>query len=96
VAASCAEAAVPRSTASGDKTLSLWDLRSGLCTQTFYGHHNAVNHASFSVRGDTLVSSDADGIVKVWDVRMVGELRHIVTGSQRCANLRSSARCGHE
>ena len=32
-------------TASGDKTASLWDVRSGLCTQTFYGHANAVNPA---------------------------------------------------
>ncbi len=25
-------------TGSGDKTVSLWDIRTGLCTQTFYGH----------------------------------------------------------
>jgi len=27
-------------TASSDKTLSLWDARSGLCAQSFYGHMN--------------------------------------------------------
>jgi len=37
-------------TASGDKTLSLWDARSGLCEQTFYGHLNAVNHLVIAKR----------------------------------------------
>jgi WD40 repeat protein len=29
--------------ASADKTVSLWDIRTGLCVQTFYGHLNSVN-----------------------------------------------------
>jgi WD40 repeat protein len=66
-------------TASGDKTVSLWDLRTGLCVQTFYGHQNACNHAVFNLRGDTIVSCDADGIVKCWDVRVVSEFLNIDT-----------------
>lgn len=57
--------------ASADKTISLWDIRSGLCVQTFYGHLNSVNHCVFSLKGDSIASCDADGIVKMWDVRMV-------------------------
>jgi WD40 repeat protein len=45
--------------------------------QTFYGHRNAVNSVGFSLRGDTVVSGDADGVVKLWDVRMVAERRAI-------------------
>jgi WD40 repeat protein len=60
-------------TASGDKTVSMWDTRTGLCVQTFYGHGNAVNDVAFSMRGDALASCDADGVVRVWDVRMVAE-----------------------
>merc|ERR1719271_1996366 len=52
-------------TASGDKTVSMWDLRSGLCVQTFYGHANACNQAQFNIRGDTISSCDADGIGKL-------------------------------
>ena len=51
--------------ASGDKTVSVWDARSGLCVQTLYGHANSVNHLAVSNRGDMIVSSDADGAVKV-------------------------------
>lgn len=58
---------------SGDKTVSIWDIRSGLCVQTFYGHANAVNHVAFNLKGDTIVSGDADGVIKLWDVRMVSE-----------------------
>ena len=35
-------------TASSDKTVSIWDARSGLCTQAFYGHHNSCNCVAFN------------------------------------------------
>jgi len=57
----------------GDKTVSLWDIRTNLCVQTFYGHNNAVNSVKFNQRGDKIVSGDCDGICKVWDIRMVKE-----------------------
>ena len=59
---------------SGDKTVSLWDIRTNLCVQTFYGHNNAVNSVNFNLRGEVIASTDSDGIVKIWDVRMVKEL----------------------
>ena len=59
---------------SADKTLSLWDMRSNICSQTFYGHNNAVNSAVINVTGEIIASGDADGVVKLWDVRMVKEL----------------------
>ena len=34
----------------GDKTVSLWDIRTNLCVQTFYGHNNAVNSVQFNQR----------------------------------------------
>ncbi|RYG44178.1 hypothetical protein EON67_12060, partial [archaeon] len=49
------------------------DVRTGLCVQTFYGHTNAVNDVVFSLRGDAVASCDADGVVRVWDIRMVSE-----------------------
>jgi WD40 repeat protein len=58
----------------GDKTISLWDIRSNLCVQTFYGHNNAVNSVDFNLRGDSICSADSDGITKVWDVRMIKEI----------------------
>jgi sperm-associated antigen 16 protein len=58
-------------TASSDKTVSLWDARTGLSCATFYNHANSVNSVCASLDGRTLVSCDADGTIKVWDVRTV-------------------------
>jgi len=65
---------------SGDKTVSLWDIRTKTCTQTFYGHNNAVNCVNFNNRADKIVSADCDGISKVWDVRMVKEICQFDSG----------------
>jgi WD40 repeat protein len=43
----------------------------GMLGQVLYGHLNSCNHAVFNMQGDTIASTDADGIVKLWDVRMV-------------------------
>ena len=34
----------------------------------------------FNLKGDTVASCDADGIVKLWDVRVVSEFLQIDTG----------------
>lgn len=49
---------------SADKTVSIWDMRTGLTCQTFYGHINAVNDAIFSIDGRYIASCDSDGILK--------------------------------
>jgi WD40 repeat protein len=54
--------------------VSLWDARSQLCTHTLYGHHNSCNAAVFNLAGSTIASTDADGVVKLWDVRMAAEI----------------------
>ena len=66
--------------ASADKTISVWDMKTGLTIQTFYGHLNFVNDANFSISGHLIASCDSDGIVKVWDIRMVQEVLQIDTG----------------
>lgn len=46
-------------------------MRTGLTVQTFYGHLNTINDAAFSIGGQYVSTCDSDGIVKVWDIRMV-------------------------
>lgn len=67
-------------TGSADKTTSVWDMRSGLSVQTFYGHLNTINDCVFSIGGKYVATADSDGIVKVWDISMVQELLTIDTG----------------
>ena len=55
-------------------------MRTGLTVQTFYGHLNAINDTQFSIGGQYIASADADGIVKVWDIRMVQEISTIDVG----------------
>ena len=55
-------------------------MRTGLTVQTFYGHLNAINDTQFSIGGQYVASCDSDGVVKVWDIRMVQEIMNVDTG----------------
>lgn len=61
-------------TASADKTVSVWDARTGLCTQTFYGHGGSVTGIKFNCRQPRISSCDSSGVVKTWDLRHSKEL----------------------
>ncbi len=39
-----------------------------------------MNHLCFNSQGDVIVSADADGVVKLWDVRMVAEALSVDCG----------------
>ena len=54
--------------ASFDKTVKLWDIRTGECLKTFQGH-GRVNSVSISPDGTTLASGSDDKTVKLWDIR---------------------------
>ena len=57
--------------------------RSGLCAQTFYGHKNACNSIAFKPTGEQVVSTDADGTVRIWDTRKVAEIVCIAASQVR-------------
>uniref|UniRef100_A0A2K6TU40 Sperm associated antigen 16 n=1 Tax=Saimiri boliviensis boliviensis TaxID=39432 RepID=A0A2K6TU40_SAIBB len=56
-------------TGSADKSLSLWDARTGKCEQSLYGHMHSINDAIFAPRGHMIASCDACGVTKLWDFR---------------------------
>ncbi|KAF7259189.1 hypothetical protein EG68_02716 [Paragonimus skrjabini miyazakii] len=62
--------------ASADKTVVLWDVRTGICVQSLIGHKNSVNHAVFNQQGTGIASCDSAGVVRFWDLRRIGHYLH--------------------
>ena len=55
--------------ASYDRTVKLWDARSGEERQTLKGHDDSVTAVAFSPDGSTVASASDDQTVKLWDAR---------------------------
>jgi WD40 repeat protein len=53
--------------ASGDRTVKIWDAYSGACLQTLEGHSNYVSSVAFSHDSARLASASGDRTVKIWD-----------------------------
>jgi WD40 repeat protein len=72
--------------ASGDRTVKVWDATTGRLTFTLEGHTAMVYGLAYSPDGNRLASASGDGIVRVW--RLVpgrqggpldqGGLRHLL------------------
>lgn len=56
-------------TASGDKTVRLWSLKTFTSVKLFEGHTNSVLKLSFLSAGMQLASCAGDGLVKIWNVK---------------------------
>ena len=62
-----------------DKTIKLWDARSGEILRTLEGHTSGVRSVAFSPDGITLASGSRDSTIELWDVRS-GALLHTLAG----------------
>ena len=74
--------------ASGDKTLKVWDGRSGAERFTLKGHVRGVTGCAVSADGATIISASGDKTLKVWDGRSGAErftLSGHVGGVNGCA-----------
>lgn len=55
-------------TASDDKTLKVWNSRSGDMLATLRGHKNIVNSCAFSSDETKVISGSFDRTIKIWDI----------------------------
>jgi len=62
-----------------DKTLKVWDLKTGQCRATFEGHTNTVSCIAVTPDGKTVVSGSADWTLMVWDIE-TGQCRATFEG----------------
>jgi uncharacterized protein with WD repeat len=65
--------------ASTDKTVRVWDAKTGQPLHTLEGHTEYVNSVVFSAEGDRLASASGDKTVRVWDVK-TGQPLHTLEG----------------
>lgn len=54
--------------ASSDRTIKLWDLRTGAQLRTFKGHRDLVHTIAFTKNGKFAISGSDDLSLKVWDI----------------------------
>jgi WD40 repeat protein/tetratricopeptide (TPR) repeat protein len=60
---------------SRDRTVKLWDVRTGRCLRTFSGHQGEVHTVQFSPDGAQALSASGDSVVKIWDLSTGNEFK---------------------
>lgn len=66
---------------SEDRTIRLWDSRTGECLRTLDEHRGSVYSVAFDSTGHTLASGSGDGTIKLWNVE-TGECLRTLKGRQ--------------
>jgi len=80
---------------STDQTLKLWDVNTGQCLKTYYGHTAPVRSVTFSPDAHKLVSAGDDQTLRLWDINTGQCLKtyHGHTDRVRCVAFSQG---GHE
>ena len=63
--------------ASDDKTIKMWDVKTGIDVLNFSGHTTAVRSLAVTPDGSRLISGDSQGVLIIWDVLKGDIIRQI-------------------
>jgi U3 small nucleolar RNA-associated protein 13 len=55
--------------ASGDKTIKVWNITNAQCIATLSGHQSSLVKVSWINLGLQILSASVDGVVKVWNLK---------------------------
>ena len=67
---------------SDDKTIKMWNMRSGKVIKTFRGHSNSVSDIQF-LSNNILISSSRDTNIKFWDIKTGKNIRTLKGHTKR-------------
>jgi small GTP-binding protein len=82
-------------TGADDKTVKIWDLKSGTCRATLVGHASQVRSVAITPDGRRILSGSVDGSVRVWDAvahRELAILRGFTDGIKTIVALQDGVR----
>ncbi|KAL7022869.1 hypothetical protein ACKWTF_012414 [Chironomus riparius] len=72
---------------SRDKTIRVWDVTSGLCLFTLYGHDNWVRGIVFHPGGKFMLTASDDKTIRIWDIRNKRCLKTLAAHSHFCTSI---------
>ena len=52
-----------------DKSMRVWDLKTGRCLKTYEAHTHFVTSIAFNQRSPVVATGSVDQVVKVWECR---------------------------
>lgn len=64
--------------------LQVWDIRAGLCVQTFVGHEGDINAIQFMNNGLAFGTGSDDSSVKIFDLRSYARVNEMVNDAVVC------------
>ena len=66
---------------SGDKTIKIWDFKTGMCLNTLEGNEDSIDTVAISPDGKYIVSGSEDKTIKIWDIK-TGECLNTLEGHE--------------
>lgn len=79
--------------ASGDKTIKVWDIRSQRLIQHYDAHSDGVTSLAFHPNGRFIISTSHDSTLKVWDLSQ-GRVLYTLYGHEGSSNSAHFSPCG--